>query len=297
MHYDFERVAMSIPDDLVDETTYRYENKREGTSLLVSTEPPQEKATPALVLGELIEQIRVGCQGQCAVIEERERDFLGGAAKMAALRLGAPGRELSMRMLAAVDARGITLIKLISGEDRAAQFEHIVSSAAPAPLPWSRAGAPGYTRRQAGPFTIEVPSSLAPPASFSFVSRDRAAKIDIRYKTGEGGQEPPPFDDLVALDDPMNETLEVEGGEDRAREVGGYLGRDGSWSLVRRMAGQEVGRYVIRRLTVSLRSEPSLEMLGIAGAGRDAASPASGGVAVLERAWSQAIQTMQRGAT
>ena len=290
MHYDFEHVTADIPHILVDETTYTFEDKRQGTSLIVSTDPPQDGATPALVIGERIEQLREGYRGECAVIAEHDGHFLGMAARTAALRLGAPGEELSMILLAAVGPHGATLIKLISANtgDRAEQLEHIVSGAAPASEPWIRACAPGYTRRQAGHFTLEVPSSLAPPTSFSFVSKDLSAKLAIQYKRDAAGQDLPPFAQLVYLGDATKEALDAEAGGGREIQVGGHPGWEGTWSLVRRNEGREVARYVIQRLSLSIQPELSLEMLGVA-------TPS--GVAALGSAWSQVLRTMQRGAT
>jgi hypothetical protein len=290
MQYDFEHVAMELPRALADETAYVFEDKRRGTSLIVSTEPPHDGVAPALVLGELIEQLRGGYRDECAVLAERDTTFLGSPARAAALRLGPAGQELSMHMLAAVGAHGVTLIKLISGGagDHAAQFDPIVRSAAPASEPWTRAGAPGTTRRQAGPFTLEVPSSLAPPASFSFASADLSAKLGVQYKTGPLGQEIPPFDQIIYLSDPAKETLDVEAHEDRPIQVAGHRGWDGAWSLVRRVDGREAGRYVIRRLSLPIRPDLSLEMLGVA---------TSSGVEALGSAWSGALRTMRRGAT
>jgi len=290
MHYDFGEVAMDIPIVLLDETTYAFKDKKAGRALLVSTSPPLPNITPDVVSAELIEQLDQGFPGGAPILSQEDITFLGAPARKTALLLKSGGADASMHLMAATGNWGITLIRLIidnpSGIEGAV-FDYILASAAtphgPFPPP-----APGYVRRQTGPFSIELPSSLPAPQGFVFSTQDRSVRITLQYEAQPAQKGPPPFREGVAISDPDEESLDLVSDHETPfiAQGRGLSGWDGRWEVRHLVSSQEMERYVFRKLSLEVRDDLSFRVLGVA---RAAGAPA------IDSIWTQLTGTVRRG--
>jgi hypothetical protein len=287
MRYHLEHVVLDLPHVLIDETTYVFEHKKNGLSLFVSFEPPTPGVTPDMVLDELSESLTQGFQGMCRQHFRKPLVFLGEPAAQAYLQLGLAIGGGEVHVLAATGAKQQTVLRFITAQETKdgqgqAMFEHIVRSVASAQEPWSRKGAPGYVRRQAGPLTLEMPEMLGPSKGFSFATQDSAVRLTLQYEEGAPKTDAPAFDELLPPQPPESK-LKVDSEEKQPFTAPGLKGLTFRWALRSMAEQQELERYVVRSLSVELPGARTFRALGVARAS---------GLATLESAWAQLTTTL-----
>jgi hypothetical protein len=288
MRYDFQRVAMDVPLVLLDESSYRYDDKATARSVDVSWDPRDDDVDPATVLAPIVEQMKDALDEDLEVVSEGPAQLLLHPAKKIALRIRMEGGDLGMWMIGS-GTRPAALVVSYSAPGFGPQgqkvFEHVAGSIAPAERPWTRKGAQGYVRRQAGRITLEVPRDLRPPQEFRFRTRDSAVRVLVHFPAALQPR-PREFTDLAPFSEPGGE-LRVAAEEEKPATIAGWAGVDSRWEL-ERVEGEEVlETAVVRRLALRLGPTHNFHLTGVA---------AAQGVRVLDSVWPQLTGTLTAGA-
>jgi hypothetical protein len=275
MKYVVGPVEIAAPDDLVDQTSYVFEDRaaaptpgedeRSPDRITVGREVMPPDVTPDDMVAHQRDRIAMFPD---ITVQMTEGEIQGARVLAKTLHVDAQSEDENFEIYFAAFRWPPSLIVSIDFETRGRRgadviFRHAVESVREAPsAPSAAPAAPGYAVRFAGDIALDLPSSFGWPRVYLFTSPDEDTRVLI--ETGEAEPAAVEFESLVELEG-GGDRLHVDERRRDARTLpSGIRGREGQWSVERRSAADAViEARAVRRFVADLGDRGFISILVI----------------------------------
>jgi hypothetical protein len=191
-------IAFSAPEQLVDITGYFFQDDQGNEMVMVDRGGlPRGVNTVEALMADRRHEFEFKSQRKMKPLDMRKGSILGLKAMRLRFADDSDPDFVGCWVVALLDAHNYIQISYGGhGKASVGRSEHILASVRKAGN-WPPA-ASGYARRHAGVITIEVPDSLRPPRTFSFVAPGEKTEIDVTLP--QTGASPTSLEAAVAAD-------------------------------------------------------------------------------------------------